>query len=649
MKTIRTAALLTLFASVALGVPAHTAGAFTVFKVKNTNDTGDGSLRRAINDANQNPGKDAIFFKIPGPGVHTITPLTNLPAVTDDVGIAGDSQPGYSGTPLIQLDGSMDSDGFREGLVMYQGTVFGLDIVHFDDGIATFGPVTILANVIGADPGGAVAMSNSRNGISVWRGPTAIGDGDGHGNLISGNVDHGIAVLGGPGTTIEGNRIGTKSSGAEALPNGGDGVFVHCHPADTVIGGPGQRGNVISGNTGVGVFVGSNGSCGNPAGTIVQGNIVGLDAGGSFPIPNGAGGVDVTRAIGTHIGTWPDTGNVIAGNQGPGLSIFGRTGVLTTVDSNLIGVNSSGGESVPNAGPGVLIERAESVRVGQRIAPGHIGDPNVISGNQGGGIQVVTSEMINVFGNLIGTGSNGALPVPNNGPGISISGGTDVHLGGGLEGQGNVISANNGDGVVIKGDDATGTPVVRASVQANFIGTDRAGQVSIGNGGNGISVEQQADGTRIGNVVGTEGPNTIAHNSHDGIRVFASTGVRIRGNSISENSQLGIHLQGNGNDQPFAPFLTNVKLANGQLTVKGSIFGDPSQNYSVEVFGSPVCDPSGAGEGQDFLASHKVTTDAGGNATYTIKFAYGGASAPVVTATDVNSKNGDTSEFSVCK
>jgi hypothetical protein len=648
MRTIRSAALVVTIAAMAVGVPSRSATALTVFKVTNTNDTGDGSLRRAINDAKNDPGVDAIFFKIPGPGVHVIQPLTDLPAVYDN--IAGDSQPGYSGTPLIQIDGSLDSSQISDGVFVYRGIIAALDITNFRAGIRVFGPgTTIIDNYIGVDPGGTVAMGN-RNGIVVWDEGTQIGDGNGHGNLISGNGNQGILLIAGIDTRIEGNLIGTNAAGNQAIPNASEGVFVHCGSHDNVIGGPGSAGNVISGNTGDGVFVGSNGSCGNPKDNVVQGNIIGLDAGGTFPIPNQQDGVLVNRSIGTHVGTWPSTGNVIAGNLGAGVEIYRPAGgVLTTVDSNLIGVNSSGGEAVPNGGPGVLIENAESVRVGQRIAPGHIGNPNVISGNQGGGIRVITSDMTNVFGNLIGTGSNGAIPVPNIGPGVSISGGTDTHVGGGVEGQGNVISANNGDGVVVRGDDATGTPAIRVSVQANFIGTDRAGQVSIGNGGNGIAVQQQADGTRIGNVVGIEGPNTIAHNSSDGVRVTGSKSVRIRGNSIFENSQFGINLLAGGNDLPLAPVLTNVKLANGQLTVKGSLLGDSSRDYSIEVFGNPICDPSGAGEGQDYLASHKVTTDSGGTATYTIKFAYGGAAAPVVTATDINSKNGNTSEFSACK
>jgi hypothetical protein len=641
-------AVVVVLGALGLVVPSASVQAFTVYKVTNTNDSGDGSLRKAINDANRDPGVDAIFFKIPGPGVHVIQPLTDLPNVHDH--IAGDSQPGYAGTPLIQIDGSQDSDSFPVGLSVDRGIVFGLDITGFEDGIWVLGPATILANVVGADPGGSVAIPNQRFGIVAWEDGASIGNGNGHGNVISGNGRQGLAIFGSD-TTVLGNLIGTTSSGGQALGNGQEGVLVHCHALDNVIGGPGAAGNVISGNGDFGVVVMSNGSCGVPSNTTVQGNVIGLDAGGTFPIANAMGGVDVVKAAATHVGSWPSTGNVIAGNGGPGVHVVAvRNEPGTTVDSNMIGVNSSGGETVPNSGPGVLIEHSESTRVGQRIAADHQGDPNVISGNQGPGVQIVNSDMTNVFGNLIGVGSNGAQPAPNQGPGVVVQGGADAHVGGGLAGQGNVISSNTDDGVQVRGDDATGTPAVRVSIQGNWIGTNRAAEVSDGNGGNGISVLPQADGTRIGNVVGVEGPNVVAHNSLDGVRVTASVGVRIRGNSIFENGQFGIELLGGGNHLPFEPALTNVKLANGQLTVKGTLVGIPSRDFSIEVFGNPACDPSGSGEGQSFLASQKVTTDSSGSATFAIKFPYSGTSAaPVVAATDTNSKNGDTSQFSQCK
>src|SRR5437773_11930452 len=66
-----------------------------VFTVTNTNDSGTGSLRQAILDANS-MGGGTIQFNIPGSGVHTIGPLTVLPTITQAVTIDGYTQSGSS-------------------------------------------------------------------------------------------------------------------------------------------------------------------------------------------------------------------------------------------------------------------------------------------------------------------------------------------------------------------------------------------------------------------------------------------------------------------------------------------------------------------------------------------------------------------------
>src|SRR5262249_60463442 len=79
-----------------------------VFFVTNTDDSGPGSLRQAILDANANAGTstlDSIQFNIPGANLHTISPLSPLPEITDDVFLDGTTQPGYNGSPLIELAG----------------------------------------------------------------------------------------------------------------------------------------------------------------------------------------------------------------------------------------------------------------------------------------------------------------------------------------------------------------------------------------------------------------------------------------------------------------------------------------------------------------------------------------------------------------
>ena len=84
-----------------------------VLVVTNTSDSGPGSLRQAIQNADASPGIPTIDFDIPGSGVLTISPASALPAITNQVTIDGTSQRGYSGTPLIELSGPVPRGGVR--------------------------------------------------------------------------------------------------------------------------------------------------------------------------------------------------------------------------------------------------------------------------------------------------------------------------------------------------------------------------------------------------------------------------------------------------------------------------------------------------------------------------------------------------------
>ncbi|MGH7140512.1 MAG: choice-of-anchor U domain-containing protein, partial [Pirellulales bacterium] len=86
-------------------VDAGSPGFADPYTVTTTADSGPGSLRQAILNANANPGSD-ITFDLPGSGPQTIQLLSPLPAVTANVTIDGSTEPGYSGTPLVVLDGS---------------------------------------------------------------------------------------------------------------------------------------------------------------------------------------------------------------------------------------------------------------------------------------------------------------------------------------------------------------------------------------------------------------------------------------------------------------------------------------------------------------------------------------------------------------
>src|SRR6266478_509557 len=110
-----------------LGVSANLYAA--TFTVTNTLDSGAGSLRQAILNSNAGAGTNTIAFNIPASGPYSIKPTTALPTITRPVVIDGTTQPGFTGKPIIELNGSLAS-GTVHGLVISTGnsTVRGLVI-----------------------------------------------------------------------------------------------------------------------------------------------------------------------------------------------------------------------------------------------------------------------------------------------------------------------------------------------------------------------------------------------------------------------------------------------------------------------------------------------------------------------------------------
>src|SRR5262249_49108643 len=131
------------------------------FTVTNTNDAGAGSLRQAILDANASPGADLITFNITG-GPTTITPATLLPEITDAVTIDGSTQPGFSGAPIIEINGERANG---EGLLITAGNsvVRGLVINRFKNSALRFannGNNRVEGNFIGTDVTGTKSQGN---------------------------------------------------------------------------------------------------------------------------------------------------------------------------------------------------------------------------------------------------------------------------------------------------------------------------------------------------------------------------------------------------------------------------------------------------------------------------------------------------------
>src|SRR5947209_9319390 len=89
--------------------PTAHAATFTVNTADDHNDgtcnVADCTLREAINSVNVGSGGDTISFNVPGAGVHTINLTSGLPILNKTVTIDGATQPGFSGKPLMELNG----------------------------------------------------------------------------------------------------------------------------------------------------------------------------------------------------------------------------------------------------------------------------------------------------------------------------------------------------------------------------------------------------------------------------------------------------------------------------------------------------------------------------------------------------------------
>jgi hypothetical protein len=354
------------------------------FTVTNINDSGAGSLRQAITDAVASPTvahDHVVAFNIPGAGVHTIRPTSQLPAIKD-LTIDGYTQPGSQPNTLangsdavlnIEIDGSLAGAGthgfVNEGAVPGAGvpnvTIRGLVINRFGGaGIRVTGPggagfpgfVTVRGCHIGTDASGTQARGN---GIGIDLGTDAqaiIGEPapafggnavpwPAYRNLISGNVGAGVKFdsadpLSPAFGTVRGAYIGTDAAGTGALANGGDGVFIG---ADGAVGSAGFGSfvylydNLISANMGDGIDT-------QGIGTQAVGNTIGAGSDGRALGNQGNGAYFHGASAGALNAMFTAPGAI-----GPGVSHNAGAGVLIG-DSAIVDVS---GRFIGNLGLGV--------------------------------------------------------------------------------------------------------------------------------------------------------------------------------------------------------------------------------------------------------------------------------------------------------
>jgi parallel beta-helix repeat protein len=602
---------LVLALALALMPPARPVQADT-YTVTNTNDSGVGSLRWAINQANANPGADTITFNIPGAGVHTIAPLTALPALTGGgTTIDGYSQPGAAptnnetpATILIEIDGTNTTNQSGLYITSADNVVRGLAINRFDwDGIG-IGLATgnvIAGNHLGTDPSGMIDRGNGHSGVYVGLGATNNtigGDEPAERNVLSGNEWSGVEIHGSGTTsnTVSGNYIGTQATGMAALGNTLYGVRIYGGAQNNTIGGDtaGER-NVISGNAVNGVHIAGEGTTGN----VVSGNYIGTTVYGIAPVGNAENGVYITLGAQNNVigGDVAGERNVISGNDINGVDISGSGTTGNTVSGNYIGTDAGGTADLGNSGSGVYIyNQAQNNTVGGDAA----GERNVISGNEWAGVGIHGSNTMSntVSGNYIGTDVNGTSDRGNGYDGVHISSGAQNNtVGGDTAGERNVISGNDERGVRIIGSGTTGN-----TVSGNYIGTDVNGTADLGNTWDGVYIVGAQNNTVGGDTAGER--NIISGNNGSGVYIQNSGANTVSGNYIGTdvNGTVGLGNSGGG-----------VYISSGAQnnTVGGDAAGERNVISGNDWDGVTICDSGTTG---NTVSGNYIGTDVNGTA-----------------------------------
>ena len=174
------------------------------------------------------------------------------------------------------------------------------------------------------------------------------------------------------------------------------------------------------------------------------------------------------------------------------------------------------------------------------------------------GIEVNGNENT-VAGNFIGTDVTGTL-ARGNSVGVRVTGAANV-IGGTARADRNLISGNSGDGILVSGDDAADNQIWN-----NFIGTKKSGNSALGNGFNGVTVEN-APRTLIGDGL-EAGRNVISGNAQAGVRITDS-------GALNRSSVLGNYIGTNAvGTQDLGNVFDGVSIASSDITVGGDEAGE---------------------------------------------------------------------------
>lgn len=457
----------------------------TVLSVSNSNDSGPGSLRQALIDANAAPNLNHIHFNIPGACPRVITLASLLPTIAHPVIIDGYTQPGASRNSTVAGNNA--------------------NICVVIDG----------ANQITGAYGLNVATNAS---------PDATVSIEGLG--FSGHSIAAVQFAGGRDHRLVGVQVGGAFGSFTALPSG-TGVRIGGATEGVRIGGPeaGER-NVIVHALGNGIGIGGSGST-HPLGAVVENNYIGTRSGGD--LRGNDIGIRITGGSNHVI-----RGNVISNNASHGIELTGGNAIDSRILDNRIGIPALCVGTCANRGNGGHGIRIANGAAGQRV------EGNRIAFNGLDGAAIVNANLNTIRRNRFHDNAGIGIDLGDDGRDL-VNGNNTQPPANAANGNQNNPTISNAIGTSAQGT-ATGTLTSRngwyridfyAAPQCTlvFVGAQPQGFWGQGEDWLGSSFVQISNGTSSsdGNVTFQGGITGLSGNYFDSTRQIMATATRLSG------------------------------------------------------------------------------------------------------------------------
>ncbi len=216
----------------------------------------------------------------------------------------------------------------------------------------------------------------------------------------------------------------------------------------------------------------------------------------------------------------------------------------------------------------------------------------VVNRFQGDGILIQTNGGNTIAGSYIGTDATGTTDLGNGSSGIGILSNNNT-IGGSSAGARNIVSGNNGNGIVVGGG-ATGN-----TIKGNYIGTNAAGTSSVANTADGILIVQAPNNTIGGTNSVTPGGactgdcNLISGNGANGVGIWQSgaTGNSVKGNFIGvnpagtgavANGDIGLEIQDAANNTVGGTTAADRNVISGNIGAGVSITSTGATGNKIE-------------------------------------------------------------------